>query len=123
MAKKILIIEDEFLQLELLRSKIVKEGFEVIQATNGEDGLATALQEHPDLILLDVILPRMDGVTLLGKLRENEWGKTAKVIILTNLCSAEAVEKSDSQGVHDYLVKADYTLEDLVKIVRERLKD
>jgi len=122
MEKKVLIIEDEPLQLELLRDKIKALGFSVIEARDGEGGLDMAKKNHPDLILLDLILPRMDGVTLLNKLREDEWGRAASVVILTNLCSAEAVQKSEQQGVHDYLVKADYTLDDLMAIVKKKLE-
>jgi len=120
--KKVCIIEDEVLQRELLRDKIRDLGFAAIEARDGEEGIDFALKYHPDLILLDLILPRMDGVTLLNELRKDPWGKTASVVILTNLCSAETVQKSEQQGVHDYLVKADYTLNDLMAIVKKKLK-
>lgn len=122
MEKKVLIIEDESLQLDLLRRKVAELGFTVLEARDGEEGLESALKNHPDLILLDLIMPKMDGVTVLKKLREDGWGKTAEVVILTNLSSAESVVKSVEHGVHDYLVKASYTLDDLMKIVDKKLK-
>lgn len=119
MAKKILIVEDEQSVLRILSEKLTEEGFEVIRAKNGKEGLIAAKKHHPDLILLDVIMPVMDGMTMLKKLREDEWGKTAKITILTNLSDgtvAEAVE----QNVNDYLVKSDWKLEDVVKKVKAR---
>jgi DNA-binding response OmpR family regulator len=119
--KKVLVIDDEKVLLELLSSKISQNGFAAIEARDGDEGLQKALREHPDLILLDIIMPKMDGVTMLKKLREDPWGKTVPVIVLSNLNTAESVEKSLANGVYDYLVKIDYTLDDLVEIVKKRL--
>lgn len=121
--KKILIVDDELVLLDLMRTKIGRLGFDVIEARDGEEGLRKALSEHPDLILMDVIMPKMDGITVLKKLRQDPWGKSAPVIILTNLNTAEAVENSIANGVYDYLVKIDYTLDDLVAIIRKRLEE
>lgn len=120
--KKVLVIDDEIVLLDLLSSKISQNGFFVIEAHDGDEGLQKALAEHPDLVLLDIIMPKMDGITMLKKLREDPWGKTAQVIILSNLNTAEAVEKSLANGAYDYLVKIDYTLDDLVRIVKKRLE-
>ncbi len=122
-AKKqtILIVEDEVSMLNALRDKLTHEGFSILEAKNGEEGLATALRDHPDMILLDVIMPVMDGLTMLAKLREDSWGKDAKVIILTNLSDTEKVSAAMAKGTFDYLVKSDWKLEEVVKKVRERL--
>jgi len=119
--KKILIIDDETVLLELLSSKMRQSGFIAIEARDGDEGLQKALSEHPDLILLDIIMPKMDGVTMLKKLREDPWGKNVLVVVLTNLNTAESVEKSLANGVYDYLVKIDYTLDELVEIVKKRI--
>jgi DNA-binding response OmpR family regulator len=119
--KKILIVDDEKVLLELLSSKISQNGFAAVEARDGEEGLKKALSERPDLILLDIVMPKMDGITMLKKLREDSWGATVPVIVLSNLNTAEAVEKSLANGVYDYLVKIDYTLDDLVNIVKKRL--
>lgn len=119
--KKILIIEDETSLNNVLSDKITSEGFEVLHANNGEDGLRTAFSNHPDLILLDIIMPKMDGITMLTKLREDEWGKTVPVIILTNLSDDETVYRSIQNGVHDYLVKADWKIEDLMDVISKKL--
>lgn len=119
--KKILIVEDELVLLQALTEKLKKEEFEVLQAKNGEEGLQQALNLHPDLILLDVIMPVMDGMTMLSKLRSDDWGKDVPVIVLTNLSDEYKVAECLQQGVYDYLVKSGWTLEDLVKKVKERL--
>ncbi len=119
--KTILLIEDEPAISRAMQDKLISEGFKVITAQNGEDGLAAAVKDHPDLILLDVIMPKMDGMTMLTKLRTDAWGKTAKVIFLTNLSEMEAVQKSTELGVFDFIVKSDWKLSDVVKKVREKL--
>lgn len=125
-AKKqsILIVEDDIPELNALRDKLTREGFATLEAKNGEEGLATALSQHPDLILLDIIMPVMDGMTMLKKLRaETEWGKTAKVIMLTNLSDNKMVANAIEQGSHEYLVKCDWKIEDVVAKIRERLNE
>lgn len=120
--KKILIVDDEAVLLNLLSTKVGQAGFSVIEARDGDEGLQKALKEHPDLILLDIIMPKMDGVTVLKNLRQDPWGKGVPVIILSNLNTAESVEKSLANGAYDYLIKIDYTLDDLVNIVKKRLE-
>lgn len=120
--QKILIVEDDHALQNALREKFTKEGFEVSTAGDGEEGLATALREHPDMMLLDIIMPKMDGLTCLERLREDDWGKTARVIVLTNLGDAENVSRSLERGAFEYFVKIDWSLEDIVKRVRDRLE-
>lgn len=119
--KKILIVEDEPGLLNALVDKFTHEGFVVLSAKDGQEGLEVALPEHPDLILLDIIMPVMDGMTMLRDLRKDPWGKNVPVILLTNLSEAEKVAESLSQGVYYYLVKSDWKLEDIVKKVKEKL--
>ena len=122
--QSILIVEDEIPELNTLRDKLTREGFAILEAKNGEEGLEVALREHPDLILLDIIMPVMDGMTMLKKLRsKNEWGKTVPVIILTNLTSADGQRNQDVTEFEPayYLVKTDWKIEDVVAKVRERL--
>lgn len=125
--KKILIIEeveDNTSLRNVLSDKFKLEGFGVLEAKDGEDGLAIALREHPDLILLDIVLPKMDGLAMMSKLRQaNEWGKNVSIILLTNL---DANNDKINQAITDnepayYLVKSNYTVEDLVAKIRERL--
>lgn len=120
--KKILIIEDEKPLRSALHDKLSREGFSVIlEAQNGKDGLEIALREHPDMILLDIVMPVMDGMTMLRELRKDAWGKDVKVIILTNLSDNEKVGEAVSGGAYDYLVKTDWRLEDVISKIRERL--
>lgn len=120
----ILVVEDEEVQRKPLAEELRDEGFRVLTAPNGRDGLELALREKPDLILLDIIMPVMDGMTMIKKLREgNLWGKNVPVILLTNL---SADEEKTHQAITRYepayyLVKSDFTLQDVVKKIRERL--
>ena len=122
--KTILIIEDELPQLKSLADEFTDEGFRVLQAQNGEAGLAMALREHPDIILLDMVMPIMDGMTMLKKLREkNAWGKSVPVILLTNLSPDDEQRTRDITTTEPayYLVKSKWNLRDVVEKVQERL--
>lgn len=107
--------------MKMLAGTMKKEGFEVLQAIDGEQGLEMAVKEHPDLILLDVILPKMNGLETLDNLRKDKWGATAKVLILTNLTDPEHVLKAIQDKAYDFLVKSDWSMEELVKKVKEKL--
>jgi CheY-like chemotaxis protein len=120
-SKIVLVIDDEEFVTGALAKKLTGAGYKVLIQRNGEEGLAVALSEHPDLILLDVVMPKMDGLTMLSKLREDEWGKDVPAIILTNLESAEKVEESRRRGVYDYLVKTDWSLSDVLDKVNQAL--
>jgi len=119
--KIILIVEDEVTLRNALRDKLTHEGFGVLEAKDGEEGLEVALRDHPDLILLDIIMPKMDGMTVLKKLREDTWGKTVKVIILTNLSSDVKIGEAVILGSFEYLIKTDWKIEDVITKVRETL--
>ncbi len=119
--KKILVVEDEVSLRNALRDKLTLEGYSVVTATDGEEGLEVALRDHPDLILLDIVMPKMDGMTILTRLRQDSWGQKALVIMLTNLNDAEKVSDALVRGSYDYLVKSDWKMEDIVAKVRQRL--
>ncbi len=119
---KILIIEDEQSILDVLDNKLTKDGYLVTLAKNGEEGLETALRDHSDLILLDIKMPRMDGMTMLHKLRDDVWGKNAKVIILTNLdANDDRLNAIVTDQPSYYLIKADTSLETLLVKIKEVL--
>lgn len=118
---KILVVEDEPSLRGALSDKLTLEGFTVLEAKDGEEGLEIALRDQPDLILLDVIMPKMDGMTMLKKLQESAWGKKAKVIMLTNLNDLDKVSEALMRGSYDYLVKSDWKIDDVVARVRQRL--
>ena len=121
--KTILIVEDEISLRRALEDKFSKEGFDVLTAQDGEEGLDIAIRKQPDMILLDIIMPKMDGLTMLSKLHEDAWGKMAKVIMLTNLSDAESVGDSLTHGAYGYLVKTNWTLEEIVAKVEMRLAE
>jgi CheY-like chemotaxis protein len=114
-------VEDDAVVRKVLHDKLSLEGFGVLEAKNGEEGLAIALENHPDLILLDILMPKMDGLTMLKKLREDEWGKTANVIILTNYDETEKIADALGSRVFEYYVKSDTPIEDLIAKVKEKL--
>lgn len=122
MDKKILIVEDERTLSKALAFKLTSEGFRVLQARDGEEGLESALRNKPDLILLDIIMPKMDGLTMLNKLREDEWGKDMPIFMLTNLSNAEDVDRATKKGVYDYLIKSDWKLGEIIAKIKEELK-
>ena len=120
----ILIVEDEPTLLKVYAEELGDEKFRVLKATNGQQGLELALREKPDLILLDILMPIMDGLTMMDKLREKDlYGKNVPIILLTNLSASEekimqAITKNEPAY---YLVKSDWTLQDVVEKIRERL--
>jgi CheY-like chemotaxis protein len=117
--KKILIVEDELAQRSALRDKCGNAGFEIIEAKNGEDGLEMALKERPDAILLDVMMPKMDGLEMAKKLREDLWGSKVPVIILTNLSDMEKVQKAVENEILVYFVKSDTKIEHVVDKLKQ----
>lgn len=120
---KILIVEDEESMMRSLFDNLTQAGFgHLLKARNGQEGLIIALKEQPDLILLDIIMPVMDGLTMLNKMREDPRGKNIKVILLTNLSADDAVTKSVIANEPSYyLVKADYSISDVVDKTKKTL--
>ncbi len=120
--KTILIVEDEVSLREALKLKLEKEAYLVLEAENGKEGLDLALTTHPDLILLDIIMPVMDGISLFHELRKDDWGKSANVLILTNLSDLEKMAIATEQNSSGYLIKSDWKINDLMIKVRELLE-
>ena len=118
---KILFIEDESALQKSFSAVLTQEGYQVLKALNGEVGLALAKKEEPDLILLDLILPRMDGFEVLEGLKKDKATKDIPVIVLTNLSEVENIGKVISKGVHSYLVKTDYTLSEVGQKIKQAL--
>ena len=121
MAKKVLVIEDDTAMLGILSFKIAEEGFEVVKAQDGQQGLQLAFSEHPDLILLDLLLPKLSGLELLKALREDPLGKQIPVIILTNLSENDTVYKSVALNSSAYFIKSNSSLEHIAEEVKGRL--
>ncbi len=120
--KTVLIVEDDLALRKVLVDKLTDENFEILEAGDGEVGLEHALKEHPALILLDIFMPRMDGITMLSKLRSADaWGKHVRVIVLTNSTDAQTIATVSGFGDTDFLIKSEWSLEALVARIRERL--
>lgn len=120
--KKILVVEDDRSIIYSLINKFnLSKGLKALWAEDGKKGLSMAIKEKPDLILLDIILPKMDGVKMLRALREDKWGKTAKVIVLSNLYNPDKEKELKELGILDYIIKADWKIEDVVEKARKVL--
>lgn len=118
---KIAIIEDDPTINQMYRMKFEAEGFEVELANNGKRGVAMVETFNPDIILLDMQMPEMDGPTALAEIRKQPWGKTIPVIILTNMGEEESPEGLKKLGIHSYIVKADFTPSQVVSRVKDAL--
>ncbi|OGE06377.1 hypothetical protein A3I53_00760 [Candidatus Curtissbacteria bacterium RIFCSPLOWO2_02_FULL_40_13b] len=124
MVKTILLIEDDGILIDMYRKLLLNHGYNVNTAIDGEDGLKKALEDHPNLILLDIRIPKMDGMTVLKHLRADTWGKNAKVIILTNLDATDHI----LQGVVDdhpsyYMVKSNTRPEIVLEHIKEVIEE
>jgi len=124
MAKKkevVLLIEDDKMIIDMYTLKFNQEGYEVIQAEDGQTGLDLAKKVNPDVILLDIILPQMDGFTVLKSLKEDKAIKDVPVVLLTNLGQDGDVKKGLELGAVDYLIKANFTPAQVVDKVKSVL--
>jgi DNA-binding response OmpR family regulator len=117
--KQVLIVEDEKSLLDALRDKCIKEGYRVSTAYNGQEGLSTALATHPDILIVDLIMPKMTGIEMMTALRKDTWGKNVPVIILTNLSadSGDLIRGIIEMEPAYYLVKSDFGLGEIVEKV------
>lgn len=122
--KRILIVEDEESVQKAISDALTNQEFATLVANDGEKGLEISLREHPDLILLDILMPKMDGMIMLKKLREDEWGKSVPVIILTNVnpTTSSVINSVLANNPAYYLVKSDVKLEGIIEKVKEVLK-
>jgi DNA-binding response OmpR family regulator len=118
--KSILIVEDDGALRDILRDRLNAEDFRVLTATNGQEGLVLAIERRPDIILLDLMLPRRDGLSFLKELRKDEWGANAKVIVMSNLMEGVGLtEQTREYKVSEYIEKAHLSLDALVEKVKK----
>lgn len=120
-AAKIAIIEDDITISQMYRMKFEADGFEVQTADNGKTGLELAEKMRPDIILLDIRMPEMNGDEVLKRIRATDWGKHVPVLVLTNLGEEEAPASLKSLGVEAYIVKADFTPRQVTERVKQVL--
>lgn len=117
--KKILVIEDDRFISEVYLAKLSQEGFKTILVNNGEEAVAKAREEEPDLILLDIFMPKMSGMDVLRMLKEKDDTRNVPVVMLTNATEEEYIDTAMGMGASDYLVKSNYTPDEIVHKVLE----
>jgi len=122
MPKKILIVEDDLILASALRSSLEEEGFEVIEAHDGIDGLIMAEKNLPDLTLCDINMPKMNGLEMLEKMRSTKWGQYLSVIMLTNLTDKENISMALKHSAFRYFVKSDWDLSQIIEEIKKELK-
>lgn len=120
--KKILIVEDDTFILEMYATKLLNFGYDVLTATDGDEALKIVKDKKPDFILLDLVLPSVDGFDVLKAVRKNPKSKSIPVILLTNLGERKDVEKGLKLGADDYLIKAHFTPSEVIEKIQNLLK-
>ncbi len=119
--KKILIVEDDKFLRELIARKVIDEGFDVSEAIGGEEGIKKIKEEKPDMVLLDLILPGIDGFEVLARMKEDPALSSIPVIIFSNLGQKEDIEKGLKLGAIDYLIKAHFTPGEIIEKIKANL--
>ena len=119
---KVLVIEDEALLIDLYEAKLLQDGYKVLKAENGLLGFELAKDEQPDLILLDILMPEIDGFETLRRLKNNQETKNIPVIIFSNLSQHEEVEEGLKLGASDFIIKTSITPTELSSKVKEYLE-
>ncbi len=120
MAQKILIIEDEEILLELLQKKLIKEGYEVSIAKNGVEGLEKVKEEIPDVILLDIIMPKMGGFEVMKELQKEEKFSNIPIIIISNSGQPVELDLAQKLGAKDWLIKTDFDPQEVIdKVIKQ----
>ena len=119
---KILIIEDDSFLLQMYATKLEMEGFKILDAIDGEKGLRVAKKELPNLVLLDLLLPKKDGVKVLEELKKDPETRNIPVIVLTNLGQKKKIDKCFELGAVDYLIKAHYVPSEVITKIKRTLE-
>lgn len=125
MTKKILIVDDDKILSKILRDAFqthAVDKYEVISAFDGEEGLTLALEQKPDLIMLDLVMPKLSGIDFLKKLRADERGKNIPVLVATQVSDMEKMSEGMELGVRGYIIKADYSVKEILSQIDEVLK-
>ena len=119
--KTVLVVEDDIPTALAMGSALEQEGYAVLRAADGEEGLRIALEKHPDVILVDLMLPKVLGMKLISELRHDEWGKNARVVILTNASDMGNMQAALMNQAFYYLVKGDSSVADVLRAVRAQV--
>ena len=121
MAKKILIIEDEEVIIDLLQKKIIKEGYQVSIARDGEEGLKIMKEERPDLVLLDIIMPKKGGFEVMEEMQKDTELKKIPLIVISNSGQPVELDRAQKLGAKDWLVKTEFDPQEVIDKVRKQL--
>lgn len=116
--KKIMIVEDDSFVMDIYRTKLTEAGFDVIEATNGMEAMKKIENHKPDLMLLDIVMPYMDGLEVLKKVKEDGRFKEVPIILLTNLSQKEDITKGLGLGASDYLIKSHFTPSEVLEKIK-----
>lgn len=116
---KVLIVEDDVLMARMYLKIFSHDNFEVIMASNGEDGLSKAREIKPDIILLDIMMPKMNGFQVLEAMKKDPVLMNIPIVMLTNLAGDQDMEEAKSKGAVEYIVKSNYTPHQVIEIVRK----
>ena len=120
--KKILLIEDDAFLAKMYQTKLIKSGYQVIMALDGKSGYQKIVRHHPDLILLDLILPVMSGQEILAKISMDEELKKIPVLVLTNVSKPESIREIWQYQIKEYMIKSQINPSDIIKIINNYLK-
>ncbi|MDA3840408.1 MAG: response regulator [Patescibacteria group bacterium] len=118
----VLVVEDSLLLSQALKFGLKKAGFEVLMALDGDEGIKLMKKNIPDIVLLDIMMPKINGVEVLKKTKDFKNKNKIKIIMLTNFSAEENIEECMSLGADDYLIKANFTIADIVKKIRKTVK-
>jgi CheY-like chemotaxis protein len=121
--KTILVVEDDKSMQMAVNDMFTNEGYTVLKADDGEEGLAIALKMHPDLIFADVQMPKMSGINMIKELHKDEWGKTAQVVILSNVSDIHTIQDAMIEGSFFYMIKGDSSMRDILEMAHTRLAE
>lgn len=122
MAKKILIVEDEEIMYSLLQKKLSQEGYEVSVAKDGEEGLTKMKEEKPDLILLDIIMPRKSGFEVMEEMKKDRDLRDIPVIVISNSGQPVELDKAKELGAKDWLIKTEFDPQEVIQKVKKQIK-
>jgi DNA-binding response OmpR family regulator len=119
--RKILIVEDEAPLRKALAEEFVDADYIVLEANDGLEGLTIALRDKPDIILLDQLMPKLNGVGMLKQLRSDPWGAKVPVIMATNMSTTDTINEAIDAGANDYFIKSEVSVAEIIKLIDDRL--
>jgi DNA-binding response OmpR family regulator len=122
-SRTVLVVEDDELTRQALSDGVAQAGYKTLAAKDGEEGLKVALSKRPDLILLDIMMPKKSGHEVLAELRKDDWGKNVPIIVLTNASDNLDVFLASNAGASGYAIKSDVSLDKISKLIKKHLTE